>query len=1412
MTLTIKINKSGPYKSGVSKRVHKGQIPNIVYGLTQSDPTRHVTYAVASQQSSVRIPTQAESLNLYSVDDKEAADWADNWANTIGPLREGYSRYLLREPIQPIKGGVRIEPAEALDIGLRLMVAAIGHGFDQPKHPEERTLSAGNWFRGTSALLAAIIRGMLVSQKFFDLGAWPLDPLSDTFTLHEDLERPETQLELVRSMTEQLLSELTATGEDRLNREDLWTSIKEQEILMLRDALRKDAERDIGEWEREMVASLKGKAIDRALAGLIEDLEAEGSSCAEGAELAQQVLDKVMTKKGKKGVKPVPPKQLAKWQNEYVAEAREALKAQAYAEAETEWKHWRENQLVKAQAEAIRRLSIKYVIEQCGDDAAAVIAEKRQFAKEFAHANYQNWLDQVMADKWPEIEDAAQGWTRQQYLDHELAKIYPDVHEEAHRIARKEAQEAATAHGARLEQQLKDAADKRFSGELAVLQTRATKTEKAVGISKSAAKRARKAAIGAGRTDFDQMLTQADESESPSPEDTWTVMPSPQPGETNVERIEAVAAAIGPKMELNPFQAFAHATAVIQPDFYRESSLADDATAAAAPETERPIMVKELDINEEVAESRTLATSTHAPQTPPTAVEAIEPQVTDSTILALQALLAPMQQSINALAEQVRVIDRRTRPDAAEAHTRAPSPPPFPPQELVDDDFPMLASPSSGPSGTEPPPAPQQDKEASSLTTAPTQKAGRPEVGSDTVTPPAAPSPPPQSSDEGESARTATVAQPTHKGKGKAKENDGFIPVTRPRAGYNVVTAKAVTQQQAAKKTAKLTAAAQSRTPAGRLLPNASPTPRNVTRVVVSRDGGFKDQTRELQLRAIPASIIAQGVRTAIERNTPAPIKILSAQWAKGVEKTGNYVYNIVGEIPMERILQFSKFLLQPFPGGVLVPASGWCWAQLRDVLVSDADGVIYDNDTLTEELRLNPMFADATFVTDPHWKNGVNLPNATSDVVFAYLDPTKSITQRAIKEGVSMFTFGVKFVFCGDNPRPKQCGRCFEMGHVTNATECRWTGKNRCVRCGQGHHHDDHDMSCKATTHKSADRCDCKFKCLLCGQIGHNARSRSCKTRGDFPPPKAVPNLRDTGSTAAPPAPTKSILKRPTELPTPTPPSFTPARVDDEEPSLFDPATLSAEATEGPVAGPSNSNTSTSAPPSTPTPAPKARKPRARIVLPHTDTAKPGETSTERAATRNQPASPSEVQGPLAPAIPKTRGDTKVARMGAAQASLEINPKLVRSSSPSSDGVMREMTAAEKVKKDFPPLPHHAKPINTEERMQLAQIEDRAFQIATEALSGIAMVRVRGEWYDCPSNELNWAFRKLRERELATLMKMRNGVPIEEEDRMNWLAKYEREALKSRAFGAFDLHGNPTTEKLQPSAVLSKTKPVFPL
>ncbi|KAH9021582.1 hypothetical protein EDB85DRAFT_2152297 [Lactarius pseudohatsudake] len=481
-----------------------------------------------------------------------------------------------------------------------------------------------------------------------------------------------------------------------------------------------------------------------------------------------------------------------------------------------------------------------------------------------------------------------------------------------------------------------------------------------------------------------------------------------------------------------------------------------------------------------------------------------------------------------------------------------------------------------------------------------------------------------------------------------------------------------------------------------------------------------------------------------------SPIKILSGRWAKGVEKTGNYVYNITGKIPMERILQFSKFLLQPFPGGTLIPAEGWCWAQLRDVLVHNDSNAVYSEEDLFDEITRNPVFDGIPFVQRPHWERDImKIDTATATVIFAYIDPAGKVAKEAKNAGIFMFNYGVKFVFAGDSPRPKQCGRCFLIGHVTNAPECRWNGKNRCVRCGLDHHHDDHNISCTATTHKSADRCDCVFKCILCGKTGHNARNRKCPARGDFPPPRAAPPVNQDGAAQGTPAPKqpKSILKRPTELPS-SPPT---ARLDDDEPPLFDSATLAAETTPP---------KETAQPPK---PAPS--RPKARIVLPETDTAKPGETSTERAATCNQtsPPAPAAVTAAAEPAEP----------------TLSLPPSIPN------------------------PLYDHATRVH---------IEDRAHQLLTEAVENVAIIQVGEFFYRCPLNEMNIPFRRLRDREMNILNKMRYGDTLGPEDKFNFRAKYEREARRSRAFGNFDLLGNPTNEDLFPSATLVATKPVLPL
>ncbi|KAH9009348.1 hypothetical protein EDB85DRAFT_1903119 [Lactarius pseudohatsudake] len=167
----------------------------------------------------------------------------------------------------------------------------------------------------------------------------------------------------------------------------------------LRDTKQAAASAEI--WEREMLASLKGKAVDLALDNLVADLEAEGMALTPGALRAKEILDRYVAGKGILGVTPVSPPQIIKWQNEYVQAARKELEAEAHAQAEREWRTWRENELVKASGEAMRRLSIDYIIEKCGPDAEALIAEKQAFAKDYVHCNYQNWLNQVLSEHWP---------------------------------------------------------------------------------------------------------------------------------------------------------------------------------------------------------------------------------------------------------------------------------------------------------------------------------------------------------------------------------------------------------------------------------------------------------------------------------------------------------------------------------------------------------------------------------------------------------------------------------------------------------------------------------------------------------------------------------------------------------------------------------------------------------------------------------------------------------------------------------------------------------------------------------------------------------------------------------------------------------------------------------------------------
>ncbi|KAH9021927.1 hypothetical protein EDB84DRAFT_1441336 [Lactarius hengduanensis] len=276
--------------------------------------------------------------------------------------------------------------------------------------------------------------------------------------------------------------------------------------------------------------------------------------------------------------------------------------------------------------------------------------------------------------------------------------------------------------------------------------------------------------------------------------------------------------------------------------------------------------------------------------------------------------------------------------------------------------------------------------------------------------------------------------------------------------------------------------------------------------------------------------------------------------------------------------------------------------------------GKFWDEDQLTAELRLHPAFETVPFIVEPHWlTHPNNIRDATATVGFAIEDPTGAVVQAAMAGPISMFSYQVKFVPCGDNRTLIQCGRCHMIGHRTNDKSCKWrVDQIRCHRCGRDHHIDDHHFECP-NQHEVPGICKCKYKCLLCGAMGHDARSRKCAKRGDFPAPRLA---KVAGRDSPPPPAQKGKGKE--------------ARIDDiPDVEALGYVDWGAEPTAGgwgdidPETDAASKAFLAGTEPAPPHPYPltdlmgKPPPPKARRVTKATDTAKPGESSTDRANQR---------------------------------------------------------------------------------------------------------------------------------------------------------------------------------------------------
>ena len=1113
-------------------------------------------------------PSQQEMEALERQAGDDALDASHEAAEALNLSRLGLGHYVQREPIYPIGGdhGRFVGSEDSVNAAFKTVCGALSLGFTRGEGDGNRALHAQQWFRTAAATLAAVLRGALSSEDVRHLGGRPVFPCLDNFQVDESVPCPDSRLELVTGLADQIAGELASRGGhsngDRIDFSLLWDSLRTDAVTKLRT----HAEEVAAAWTFPDLERTTVRNINMVLHTLTDRLEAletlEGPTHLAIAREMIGVIERDETawrkrviEKSKRDARPGIAAELEAWRaNELEAQCVDAVKERVA--------RMRGDELQVLEEEAFTRSKHELLL----------LAESR------ARSGFQDQLAEALSARWPGVEEEALGFDRDSYLEWELRRVFPEQREdvarelkaqrEAHRLTKLHELEQSLALGSRADRvalvmeaakslgldlvdtarvppPIRTYAKKRPRSRTAALQLSNPPPLASPGAKRDVTGRSRSASVCSVRSasveiiaeDLDAPMVLSDHDLTPTASPSGARTTEPLFGPDGNVRGRQSGDIIVPPLVPHPSE-----ISTVTPTLGSEqaSHPPSQLTATAALEANRPEMVGDLLLDPEVEVTRGLQTSVHNPanhmdSTPDPAPAPLAPPpplpppastlLEDCLLTAIDNMLAPLRRdqkdmtvSLLSLARRIDAVEKgklvtslvtlatcAPQPvKAASSHNTTPA------TSATSMPQPVKGKARSSPPNTSAA-VPAAGNAPGSLTTIPATQAtptlaSVPEkAGSSLITTPAdSATPMPERPSEGTVGGSPSDLNPP---RDQPPHSDDFTAVRRVRTSFAVATARGIAQQTAAKDRASTVAAAQGRTPTGRPKVNSTPLPAKptVTDVVVIRNGGFDDDHREKALRMRHPGDIVREVSRLMETQTRQPLKLLKGRWSTTAEKTGNFVYTVVGDVPFTYIASFNKWLCAPFPGGDLVAIRSWKWAQLRGVLLTDDTGTVWEPAQLEEHLRENPMFSDCVLSVVPHWfHNPHTLKAATSTVLFAYEDVNGARTQAALHHGVAMFGYSVKFVLSGDKPSLIQCARCYAIGHRDGSPECRVPlSEVRCVRCGGKHDTRDHDFECAALTHERAGTCNCTFPCLLCGKTGHNARSRSCPKRGDFPAPR---------------------------------------------------------------------------------------------------------------------------------------------------------------------------------------------------------------------------------------------------------------------------------------------------------------------
>ncbi|KAH9175645.1 hypothetical protein EDB89DRAFT_2066545 [Lactarius sanguifluus] len=115
------------------------------------------------------------------------------------------------------------------------------------------------------------------------------------------------------------------------------------------------------------------------------------------------------------------------------------------------------------------------------------------------------------------------------------------------------------------------------------------------------------------------------------------------------------------------------------------------------------------------------------------------------------------------------------------------------------------------------------------------------------------------------------------------------------------------------------------------------------------------------QAKHVPLHTLWEKPWDEIDRLSGGKVSLLSGNWSHNKDKrVHNFVYTFKGRVPFADLYPLRDVLTKPLLTGHLVPNDGWTHAQLRDVVTSLDDGVLFSNTRLAQELRRNPALENA--------------------------------------------------------------------------------------------------------------------------------------------------------------------------------------------------------------------------------------------------------------------------------------------------------------------------------------------------------------------------------------------------------------------------------------------------------------------